>query len=216
MASRNINDIYNLFRYIVRKQRGQFVTIPEFNANMDSGQLDAVEEWFAPYGKDQILHDALRPIRVYYQFASDSAGMVTYPDGYIHLLGQPFTVTGSSVNKVEFVNEDELPFALTSQLRPVSNSYPIAVDTSTGFSIYPQQTQVGFFNYLRRPNTPVLAVTQVGRTLTYNPAGSAQIDFSDMYINNILARALKYAGVNMDEQAVSEFAQIYNQETKAK
>jgi hypothetical protein len=214
VATRNINQLYQFYRYIIRKQRGVFITIPQFNANMDAGQMDAVAEWFEPYGVTQKLHDALRQIRVYYQFTSDAAGMVTFPNDYIHILGSPFTVTGSSVNEVVFVQESELPFALKSQLRPVTNSYPIAVDTSTGFSIYPQQTQIGFFNYLKRPATPNLAYTQVGRDITYDAGASTQLEFSDIYVNNILAKALVYAGVNMDEQGIVAFAQQYNQETK--
>lgn len=214
--ARTINDIYNFTLYLVRKERGVFLSPSSFNANLNAGQLDAVQEWFAPYGEDQNLHDALRPIRVYYQFTSDAAGFVTFPTNYIHLLGQPFTVTGSTVNKVEFLNEDELPFRLTSQLRPVNNSYPIAVDTNVGFSIYPQSLQIGFFNYLRLPNAPVFAYTQVGRTITYDPLTSVQVDFLDIYVNNIIAKSLRYAGINMNEKEVSQFAEVYSQTTNIK
>lgn len=212
--ARTIFDLYNLYRYIVRKQKGVYITIPEFNANMDSGQMDAVAEWFEPYGTTQTLHDALRKIRVYYQFTSDAAGFVTFPSDYIHILGTPFTVTGSSVNEIAFVQESELPFALKSQQRPVSTLYPIAVDTATGFSLYPQTVQIGFFNYLKRPATITLAVTQVGRVVTYDAANSIQPEFSDIYFNHILAKALKYAGVSMDEKGITEFADKYDQETQ--
>ena len=214
MATRSINTLYELFRSLVRKERGVWVTIPQFNNYMDSGQMDAVAEWFAPYGESQKLHDALRKLRVYYQFTSDAAGFVTLPSDYIHILGSPFTVTGSTINEVNFVNESELTFAIKSQQRPLSNSYPIAIDTSTGFSIFPQQTQIGFFNYLKRPATITLAVTQVGRAITYDAANSIQPDFSDIYFNHLIAYALKYAGVFMDEKAVTDFANQYGETTQ--
>ena len=131
--ARNINDIYNFYLYIVRKERGVLITPDQFSTNIYAGELDATEEWFASYGEDQTLHDALRQLRMYQPFTSDSSGFVNYPSDYIHLLGNPFTVSGSTVNPVRFLNEDEIAIALTSQLRPVSNSYPVAVDTSTGF-----------------------------------------------------------------------------------
>ena len=115
---------------------------------------------------------------------------------------------------IRFVNEDELPFALTSQLRTVSTSKPIAKDTSGGFQLYPQSTQTGFYNYLRRPNAPVLGYTQTGRTITYDPNTSTQLEFTDVYINNIIARALKFWGINMAEQDIQQFAQLQTQETK--
>lgn len=212
--ARNINDLYNFYQYILRKERGVFITRQQFNSNLDAGQLDAFQEWFAPYGDTQILHDALRPFRVYYQFTSDAAGFVTFPDNYEHILGAAFTVSGSTVNEITFVNDNEWVFAINSQGRPVSLSKPIAIDTSDGFSLYPQSTQTGFFTYLKRPVTPVLAYTQVGRVVTYDSASSTQLEWADSYINNIIAKALKYAGVNMDEQGVLAFAESYNEQTK--
>lgn len=213
---RNIDNFLNFYQYIVRKERGVYITPAQFTANLDAGQLDAVEEWFAPYGENQTLHDALRKLRIYQPYTSDTAGFVTFPDNYIHLLGQPFTVAGSTVNRIEFQNEDELPFALTSQLRPVDNSYPIAVDSDTGFSIYPQTTQVGAYFYLRRPLTPVYGYSQAGRTITYDPLTSVQLEFSDVFCNHIIAKALIYAGVNMDEKGITEYAAAYDAATTTK
>lgn len=211
----NINDVYNFLNFIVRKERGVFITIPEAMQNLDSAQLEAVEDWFSGYGTTQTLHDAIRKLRSQVQFTSATyTGDVTFPSDYLHLIGNPYTVTGSTVNAVRFVNEDELPFALTSQLRPVSSTKPIAKDTATGFQLFPQNAQVGFYNYLRRPATPVLGYTQSGRTITYNPVTSTQLEFTDVYINNIIARALKFYGINMAEQDIAQFAQIQTQETK--
>lgn len=212
--ARTIENIVDFIQYIARKERGVFITRDEATANLDAGQMDAFEFYFSLYGVNQSVHDALRPFRVYYQFTTDAAGFVTFPDGMLHLLGQPFTVTGSTVNRIEFVNEDELPFLLTSQLKAPSTTYPIAVDTATGFSIYPQSLQIGYFNYLKRPTAPVYAVTQSGRTITYDAANSVQLEWEDNFINNIIARSLKYIGINMAEQDIYNFAEQYNSETK--
>lgn len=211
--ARNIFNIYELYRYILRKERGVFVSADQVMANLDSAQLDSLEEWFKLYGQTQQIHDSLRPFRVYQQFTSNAAGFVTFQNDYLHMIGQPFTVTGSTVNRIDFVNEDELAFALTSQLRAVSTSYPIAVDTGSGFSIYPQTVQTGFYWYLRRPATPVLSFTQVGRALTYDAAGSTQLEWGDVYINHIIAKALKYSIANMDEDSLLKFAEEFDKET---
>lgn len=210
----NINDVYNFLVFIVRKERGVFITIPEAMQTIDNAQLEATEDWFAGYGVTQILHDAIRKLRSQVQFTSSSDGQITFAADYLHMIGNPYTVTGSTINAVRFVNEDELPFALTSQLRPVSTFKPIAKDTSGGFQLYPQSTQTGFYNYLRRPNAPVLGYTQTGRTITYDPNTSTQLEFTDVYINNIIARALKFWGINMAEQDIQQFAQLQTQETK--
>lgn len=211
---RNIYQIYQFFVYLVRKQiGGSLLTIQEAMQALNSGQLDAVETWFADYGVNQKIHDAIRQLRVYQPFTSDSSGMVTYPSDYLHSLGTPFTVYGSAVTNPTFKNEDEVAFALTSKLRPVDMENPMIVNTATGFSIYPQATQVGAYWYLRLPAAPVLGYTQNGREITYDQSTSTQLEFTDVYVNNILARALQYVGVNMSENEISAFANVYNKET---
>lgn len=210
----NINDIYNQMLFIVRKERGVFVTVNEAMQTLDNAQLEATEEWFSTYGATQIIHDAIRKLRVQKSFTSDSTGLVTFDADYLHLIGGAYTVSGSTINNVRFLNEDELALALKSQLRVVSTSNPIAIDASVGFRLYPAATQAGFYNYLRRPATPVLGYTQSGRTITYDPNTSTQLEFTDVYINNIISRALKFWGINMAEQDIQQFAQIQTQETK--
>lgn len=211
--ARNINNLYNLSVYILQKERGVFLKVSDFNANMDAGLLDAVEFWFKGYGENQVLHDAIKPLRVYQPFTSNSGGFVTYPSNYLHLIGTPFTVSGSTITNGRFINEDEFQSAQTSQLRQVQNSDPIFVDTAGGLSIYPQTTQTGAYWYLKRPASPLLVVTQVGRDLTYDSTNSVQVELLEVYWNNILARSLKYAGINMDEKSVSDFANQYQNET---
>ena len=214
--ARNIFDLYNLADYIVRKERGAFLGFSEFTDAMNYGQLEAYQLYFSAYGVNQTIHDALLPFKVRTQFTSATDGTVTFPSNYLHLLGGVFTVTGSTVNKVRFVSQDELPDALTAQLRAVSTSAPVATDISNGFYLYPQVQQTGFYSYMRLPIAPVLAVTLSGtdgRTVTYDPTNSVQIEFSDIYCNNILSRALKIIGVNMDEEGIEQFAQSQSQQS---
>lgn len=210
----NLNDIYNFMVFIVRKERGVFITIPEFESTLDNAQIEAVSDWFELYGTTQKIHDAIRQLRTQVQFTSTTDGQVNFASNYLHMIGGAYTVTGSTINSVRFVNEDEVALALKSQLRPVSTSSPIARDTATGFQIYPQTTQTGFYNYLRRPVKPVYGYTTSGRTITYDNATSTQLEFTDVYINNIISIALKFWGINMAEQDIQVFAQNQTQETK--
>jgi hypothetical protein len=211
---RNIYNLYEFSQYLTRKERGIWQTIAQFNQNITAGQLDAIEEYYEQYGVTDKVHDALRPVRVYQQFTSDAAGFVTFLSDYSHKIGSSFTVAGSAVNEITFVQESELPFSLKSQLRPVSNSAPIAVDTSNGFSIYPQSQQTGFYWYIKIPTAPLLVVTQAGRVITYDAVNSVQLSLNEIYWNNILAKSLRYVGIYMNEKDISAFANQYDQETK--
>lgn len=210
----NLNEIYNFMVFIVRKERGVFVTISEFESTLDNAQIEATSGWFELYGITQKIHDAIRKLRSQVQFTSASDGQVNFASDYLHMIGGAYTVTGSTINTIRFVNENEVSLSLKSQLRPVSTSSPIAKDTATGFQIYPQVAQTGFYNYLRRPVKPVFGYTTSGRTITYDSATSTQLEFTDVYINNIISIALKFWGINMAEQDIQAFAQNQTQETK--
>lgn len=212
--ARNIQNITDLLRFIIRKERGQFITYAEATASLDAGQLDLFNQYFEVYGQNQTIHDALDVFRVYQPFTSAADGSVTYPDDYLHLLAGVFTVTGSTVNKVRFVNTDQYPDAVRNQLRPVSLSKPIAMDTAIGFQLFPQSQQTGAYNYMRRPATPIFAYTQVGRTITYDAANSVQLQWLDNYIDNIIAKTLKYFSINMDEDKIAAFAEQLDKETQ--
>lgn len=211
---RNIQNINDLLRFIIRKERGVFITYAEADAALDAGQLDSFNEYFKLYAIDQVVHDAITPFRVYKPFTSASDGSVTYEADYLHLLAGVYTVYGSTVCPVRFVQTDEWPDAITSQLRPVSLSKPIAVDTSNGFQLFPQSEQIGAYFYLRRPAIPVFGYSQAGRAITYNAGTSTQLEWGDNYIDNIITKTLKYFGINMGEDAISQFADYQDKETK--
>lgn len=213
MTNPNIYQVYQLMEYIVRKSVGSFVTVEEAMQALDAGQIELFNEAFKQYQINQNIVDTLSPFKVKVQFLSDSDGQVTMPSDYQHLLGSIYTVYGSTVNSVHFVNEDELPDRLTSQLRPVALSTPIAIDSALGFQLFPNAVQTGFYTYLRRPATPVLSYTYVNRVFTYIPGTSTQLEFYDIYAYNIIARAMKYVGVNLSEQEVQQFAQSQQLQT---
>lgn len=217
MAARNINDIYNLMVYIVRKERGNFPTVAEAMAALHAGQLSVYEKYFASYGATQIIHDAITLFKTTYGFTADTTGKATYPSDYLHTL-ITYTTSGSTIYKIKMVQEDELADAINSALRPISLTKPIGRQISivtslspyiiaTGLQIYPQQTQSGVLIYMRQPAYPVLAYTQTGRTITYNSSGSTQLEFTDIYIDEIIGAALGYLGINMDESAIAQFGQ---------
>lgn len=213
--ARNINDIADLIYDIVRKERGVFLTYTQIMEALDSGQLEKFEQDFKSYKVSQTISDSLSVFKVTNLQFAGVGGVVTFASDYMHLLDDIFTVTGSTINKVSLLNEDEKADALTNQLRPISTSNPYYENTATGLLLYPQTTQIGFYSYLRRPATPVLGYSQVGRTITYDPTTSTQLEWQDNYINNIIARALAYLGVNMDEDKIVQFSQLKQSQTES-
>ena len=213
MALRNISTVYDFMVFIVRKERNVFLTIQEAMNALDNGQLDAMSYWASIYGEDGVVHDAIAEFKRTSWFTTDTVGFFPLPSDYCRLLGF-YTVAGSTTYKPTYVNEDELADALNSQLRPVATTTPKWRDDNGGIQLYPQVIQYGTLMYLRRPAIPVYAYTESGRTITYDSANSVQLEWNELYWNNIIARALVYVGINMNENTVTQFAAAYNQETK--
>ena len=170
MAARNISDIFSLVNYITRTERGVFIAPSEFNEVITAAQLELFQYFWTSYQADQKVEDALQPFKVLrYQFASNSSGLVTFPSDYVHLFLGVFSIYGSTVCPVQFVDNENVADAVTNQLRPVTLSNPIAESSPTGFQMYPMSTQIGFYSYLRLPAQPVYGYTQVNRVITYDP-----------------------------------------------
>lgn len=214
--ARNINDIYNLMLFIIRKERGSFLKVSQAMSYLDAGQLEKFEEDFKQYKDNQTISDSLSVFKVTnFQFTSSASGATTFLPDYMHFLDGFFTVTGSTINKCTQFNEDEKADALTNQLRQISTSNPYYENITNGLQLYPQVIQTGFYSYLRRPATPVLSYTQVGRVVTYDSATSTQLEWRDNYIDNIISRALAYVGINFNEDKVIQFSQLKQQQTEA-
>ncbi len=191
------------------------MTVDQAMSAIDNGQMELFSFFFKDFGINQVVSDAISNFKVPRSFTSTSSGQVIFDTDYLHLLAGVYTTSSGGVNPVRFISTDELPDALTAQLRPVTLSSPIALDTAMGFQLYPQVAQSGFYTYLRRPAKPFLAFTLVDRALTYNPSGSTQLEFSDAYVNSIISRSLKFIGINMSEQDIEQFAQIQSQQNNS-
>jgi hypothetical protein len=206
--ARTLDDIYRFVEFLERKERGVFTTYAEKDRLFDACQLELYEEYYEKYGTDDAITEALNPFKVDYQFTSAADGTVTLPTVSMHLFPNVFTVTGSTVNPVKFLGEDEWVEAIDGQLRPVSVSRPIAREYGNGFKLYPETTQSGKVTYLRRPNAPVYGYTQGGtanRTITYNSSTSTQLEWGDVEINKIIAKVLGYLGVSLSEPDMTQF-----------
>lgn len=180
--------------------------------------------WFyAPiYGEDETAKKALDPFRVLYQLTGGNtpAGAIslpsdpTQPNCFAHLLsgtavsfnntinpatGQPF---GTQYWPIEFVNDDDLPFRLASQIKPVSLARPIATTAGGGaIQLYPKVPNAGWITYLQLPTPPVYAYTTPvsPRVLVYNPVGSTQLQWNGSFDTKLIAKALVYLGINIDD-----------------
>lgn len=217
--ARNISNIHDDILDIFRKERLALPKHSQIDRALHMAQLDVFYEYFDQYATSQKLHDALSPFKTTMQFtlATSEDGTITLPSNYVHLLNA-YTITYDNQynrpdkNKVEFVSEDELIDALSSQLRPVSVTSPIGINNDGTVKIYPEQAQAGVITYLKLPVAPVYAYTQSDRQITYDAVNSVQLEWGDIYLNKVIAKAVDYLSQNIVAPDITQFAKIKDKE----
>jgi hypothetical protein len=117
------------------------------------------------------------------------------------------------VNPVQVLAEEELIERLESQVLPVTLFEPICVmNAQRRIQLFPEVPQSGKVYYFKRPAVPKFAYTQSGRTITYDPLTSVQLEWSQADLNNVISEALAYYGLNLQSAEVVQFAQLKLQE----
>lgn len=223
----NINDIHNVILFYLNKAQQGFVTHGEIDIVLDRAQMTLFNQYHTNpkipakaqtelYGESQRIDDALSPFKAKYTFnaGSSPSGVLTLPSDYMHLISLYTTVYNAQLSRnvysaVQVLAEDELIERLESQVIPVSADDPVAIMNSQNrIQLFPEATATGAVYYFRRPVPPVFGYTQAGRTITYNPLTSTQLEWKEMDINNIIVIALQFYGLNMTSQEIMQFGQV--------
>ena len=218
--------IHDTIRYYVNKDQQAYISPQEIDNVLDKAQLVLFNQYHtnpklpakvqaAVYGDSQRIDDALSIFKDKYTFTTGDtpSGIVTLPANYLHLLSLYTTQYSNQLGRnvysaVQVLNEEELIERLNSQVIPVSAEDPIAImNKQNKIQLFPEVATNGGVYYLRRPVAPVFVYTQSGRTITYNQAGSTQLEWRDMDVNNVIAIALSYYGLNMSSGEVMQFDQ---------
>jgi hypothetical protein len=101
----------------------------------------------------------------------------------------------------EIVSDDEIDDRLDSQLKPVTDEYPVIEDIGQGqYKHYPVGSKGGKVGYITRPPKPVFGFTVVDDEEVYNNSTSTQMEWSDKYIDRVIFGAIAFLGISLDNQ----------------
>ena len=220
----DLQDAHDWIRYVLKKERGAFITPPEIDTLLHRAQMWHYNDLFDVYGKTQKIEDALGVFSQPFTFTSTSGGLVTLPTDitvnpcYEHLLSiyvqyYDNTLARTRRNSIKILSEDEIAERLNSQILEPTVTSPVGIETDKGkFQLYPETTISGKGYYLRLPKKPVFAYTMTGRTITYNPSTSVQLEWNESSMNKIMIMAVQFAGVNLQDNTIVSFAESKNQQ----
>jgi hypothetical protein len=150
-------------------------------------------------------------------FLSDPTALVIDGNGQVNTptdLYQTVSVT-HTVSSVDYevtrVEQDRVSNNLTSSIEAPDAKYPIYTQLRTKLQFYPKDLATATIIYLKKPIDMVWGYTLVNGVPVYNSATSVQPVWEDMDMNEVIYLALSYAGLNIKDADVSQFANVKTQ-----
>lgn len=222
----DLQDIHNWVRFQLKKERGGFITSPEIDSLLQRAQMWQYNDLFDVYGKTQKIEDSLSVFSTGFTYTSSASGLVTISNdatvipSYQHLLSIYAQYYDNALQKtrykpIKMLGEDEIAERLNSQILEPLVTDPVGIENSPGMiQLYPKVVISGNGFYLRLPAKPVFVYTlgADGRTITYNQAGSTQMEWNESNMNKILVKAIQFAGINLADNTVVQFNESKDQQ----
>ncbi len=213
----DLNVVYQTLNFFVNKITGEYYPPEDLDRITDVSQMSVFNDFFIRFLTSQRIDDALAPFYRKFIFTSSPDGLLDTPSDYFHTVSLQTIVqddNGITKNRGALkINADELPGVMNSQIVPPTLFDPYWMTMENwDIQLYPAVEQAGILFYLARPAAPVYAYTTATRGVTYNQAGSTQLEWSDSDILTIIMKALSSIGINTREQDVYQYAEMKQQQ----
>ena len=211
-----VDTVYQIMQYAINKNQNGFFSPDEFNLIINQAQTQFLDYLLGEfqtyqvgrpisrvqYGNNETTRQRLTPFIKSATLTVDGNGVVNYPSNY----QQTDTMWTSSYGRVKFVSQDHLASYLSSRIDPIATN-PIYMLNMYGFKFYPNTIGSAIVNYIETPNTLVWGYTLDANGLPVFSAGtSVDPRWYDVDMMEIIARALRIVGVNLQSNVVSQYA----------
>jgi hypothetical protein len=227
----NVNDMYKICLYAINKNQNGYLTPSEFNLIINQAQISYQDyllgefqqyQYGRPqarinYSQNENIRQRLSPLITEATLTiNGTSGEAAYPADYV----QADAVRTSTFDRVRYVQQDSLYSYYNSTIDPVATN-PIYLLEPTGLQFYPKTLGTAVLTYVKDAPEIIWGYTLVSGRPTYNPAtynpstvptGSQQPVWDNVDLLEIIARALKLIGVNLQAGQVEQYANQVTQQ----
>lgn len=215
----SVNEMYLIEKFILNKNQNGNLTPDMFNIINNQAQYDYLEFLLGDFrkymngrpippvawGMTARIRESLTP---FIQppttlTVNSSTGLVDNPPDYEMWDAMYW---GIYKKRVKFIQQGRLDSHINSTINPVSRN-PVFLSVYQGFQVYPVNIGTTQLSYIRSPreirwgSTPDI----YGRKV-YNSATSQNPEWQRMDLMEVMARALRMVGVNLQAAQVSQYA----------
>jgi hypothetical protein len=214
----NVNEVYKLMLYAVAKNESQgYLSPDDFQTVFNQAQKSYAAFLLGSFqtynpgrpiskvelGNNTVVRQRLSPIIYGYNLNVDVTGFSSYPSDYLQTDAM-WSFYG--FQRIRQIQQDSLFSVYNSVIDPISSN-PIYLLEDVGFRFYPQSIGQSKLSYVRNPPNVVWGYTTDPNGLpVYNEALSTQPVWDDASILEIIVRALRLVGVNLDFATVSQYS----------
>jgi hypothetical protein len=211
----NVNDMYRICQFAVNKAQNGYLTPSEFNLTINQAQISYQDyllgefqqyQYGRPqarvnYSQNENIRQRLSPLITNTTLTINGSGEVAYPADYV----QADTIITTAFKRVRFVQQDSLYSYYNSEIDPIATN-PVYLLEPTGFQFYPVTLGSAILTYVKDAPEIVWAYTTVSGRPVYSSGTSVQPVWDNVDLLEIIARALKLIGLNLQDGQVQQYA----------
>jgi len=218
----NVNDMYRICQFAVNKAQNGYLTPAEFNLTINQAQISYQDyllgefqqyQYGRPqarieYGQNEDTRQRLTPLIDKATLTINSTtGIAPYPNDFLQVDAM---WESDGLHRVRFVPQDRLYSYYNSQIDPIADN-PIYLLQNDEFQFYPKDLGTAILSYVKSAPDIVWGYTTVSGRPVYDAGTSVQPVWYDIDILEIITRALKLIGLNLQDGAVAQYANQINQ-----
>lgn len=213
-----IDDVYQIVQYACGKNLQQgYISPSDFNLTINQAQksytsyLLGTFQQYQPgrpearveFGQNSVIRQRLTPIIYGYDLTVNSSGFSPYPGDYLQ---QDAMWSLYGYDRIREVQQNYFYSVYNSVIDPVQ-TYPVYMIEYNGFRFFPNNIGNAKLSYVRNPPDMIWGYTlNVNGIPVYDPASSTQPVWDDASILEIIVRALRIIGVNLQYNDVNSYA----------
>ena len=217
----NVNDMYRICQFAVNKAQNGYLTPSEFNLTINQAQVSYQDyllgefqqyQYGRPqarinYSQNENIRQRLSPLITSATLTINGSGEAVYPADYV----QADTIITTAFKRVRFVQQDSLYSYYNSEIDPIATN-PIYLLEPTGFQFYPVTLGSAILTYVKDAPEIIWAYTTVSGRPVYSSGTSVQPVWDNVDLLEIIARALKLIGLNLQDGQVQQYANQVTQQ----
>lgn len=218
-----VDTMYRLIQYAANKNQSGYIDPADFNLIINQGQLLYLDFLIGPPEQYQpgrpipkvslSLTEEVREILTAFigplsQLTIDNTGLAIYPADFQRV----DSMLTTALDRIRYVHQDFLWSNLKSKIDPVISN-PIYLIENGGFRFYPNVSYNGvalassLLSYIKTPRTIFWDFTLVAGLPVYKPGTSVDPLWYDVDCFEVIARALRIVGVNLQSNVISQYAE---------